>query len=328
MSRSQPQPAPQHASAKEAVLDTRVLAAFALAFYCAGVWGLHPVLSRLAVEGGVLGPADLAGLRFLVGGIAAAPVALGRRWRLGKIGGKRLLALALFAGPLYSLLFIGGLLFAPASHAGTITPGGVPVATTLLAWPLLRERPGPARAGALAVVVLGVALIGWEGIAAAAPGTWRGHLLFVVCAVMWAGFTVCLRRWRIDAVDAAVGVATLSCLVYVPPWLLLRWQHLGAASLGEVAFQGIYQGLLTGLISNIAYVSAIGVLGATRTAATVALVPVVATASAGPILGEAPGWVQLLGMAVVVSGMLAAVSASSVPAGSRPAPTAQQEPLP
>jgi drug/metabolite transporter (DMT)-like permease len=60
---------------------------------------------------------------------------------------------------------------------------------------------------------------------------------------------------------------------------------------GEIAFQAVLQGVLSNLIGLATFSEGVRRLGASRSAAFTALVPVVATLMAIPVLGEWPdGW--------------------------------------
>lgn len=279
-----------------------------LGLYCVLVWGGYLVVSRIGVLGVLQGP-EQASLRAIGAGLILLPrFLLTRRRLVAQHGWGRLLALVVLVGPVYTLVFVSGMLFAPAGHAGVITPSSVAVITTLLAWWWLREAPAPARIFGLALIVLGVASIGWDGVAGVNPGAWRGVPFFLVAATCWASFTVLLRRWGMNALDATAALSVLS-LAYVPVHALWRGGRFLEAPLGEVLLQLAMQGPLTGVLAMLAYARAIWLIGAARTGAIGALVPVMATLLGHLVLGEVLGLLQLVGMALSVSGVLCVVLA-------------------
>ena len=96
-------------------------------------------------------------------------------------------------------------------------------------------------------------------------------------------------------------VATLA--IY-PPVFGLRFL---AAPWSEVLGQAFYQGVVTGLAGTLLYMRTGELLGASRAALFVALVPPMVTLFAWPALGEVPTALSLAGVALVSVGMVVAV---------------------
>lgn len=279
-----------------------------LGLYCVLVWGGYLVVSRMGVLGALQGP-EQASLRAIGAGLILLPrFVMTRRRLVAQHGWRRLLALVALVGPVYTLVFVSGMLFAPAGHAGVITPSSVAVITTLLAWRWLGEAPAAARLFGLLLIVLGVGAIGWDGVAGANPGAWRGVPFFLAAAAGWASFTVLLRRWNMNALDATAALSVLS-LAYVPVHALWRGARFLDASWGELLVQLAMQGPLTGVLAMLAYARAVWLIGPARTGAIGALVPVMATVLGHLVLGEVLGPLQLLGMALCVAGVLGVVLA-------------------
>ena len=62
---------------------------------------------------------------------------------------------------------------------------------------------------------------------------WLGDLLFFASSILWAGFTLLLRHWRVPALRATAVVSVLSFLIATPSYL--AWAgtaHLQALPLG------------------------------------------------------------------------------------------------
>jgi drug/metabolite transporter (DMT)-like permease len=158
--------------------------------------------------------------------------------------------------------------------------------------------------------VLAGSAIGWDGIAAAhdAKGAWVGDLLFFLSSVLWAGFTLLLRHWRLSALRAAAVVAVLSCGFTTPVYLL--WadaEHLAALPVAALAFQGLVQGGLQGVITMIAYGQAVVLLGVSRAVLFPAIVPAVSIIVGIPIVGEIPSPLQIAGLGLVTVGLLTTI---------------------
>jgi uncharacterized membrane protein SirB2 len=107
------------------------------------------------------------------------------------------------------------------AHGGVIAPATVTIGSTIMAAAFLRERLSTAHIIGAVLVITGIVLISWQGLHAS-PGsrTWIGDLLFVGSSLLWAGFTVLPRLWRLDALRAIAVVSVLSALVMIPGYLL------------------------------------------------------------------------------------------------------------
>jgi len=270
------------------------------------------VLSRWSIQR-TLSLWDLAALRFAAAGLLLLPVVLrhGVATAAG-VGWGRALVLTLTAGGPYTLIMFAGLALAPAGHGAVIIPGATPVVSTVLVWLWFGERPWPTRLAGLALVVIGLVLVGWPGVSgAAAERAWFGDLLFLVAGVLWGLFTVLARRWRVDPLRATAMVWTLA-LAYVPVYALLAGTRLLAAPRGEVVFQAVYQGVGVAIVALALYSWSIRVLGTSLASLFMPLVPVLGMLLAVPVLGEIPDRIQLIGVLAVSAGMtLAARRATS-----------------
>ncbi|MDB5314637.1 MAG: family transporter [Rhodospirillales bacterium] len=271
------------------------------------IWGGHAVVARAALAGQGLVPLDLAAFRYSIAALVLLPLLWRGRAALAQVGVVRLLALTALGGAPNLLMFVGGLVYAPATHGGTISPMTVPVVGALLAIPLLREVPTPGRWAALAAMAAGVLLIGWDGIAGVAAGAWRGDLMLLGAGASWGAFTVLLRRWQVPAMASTAAVTAISALLVLPFWLPWRSAEVMAMPAGVVIPHLIAQGLFLGAVAMFLYARAVELLGATRASTLSVIVPVVALVLAAFVLAEPIGVLQLLGAALAVGGMGAAV---------------------
>jgi drug/metabolite transporter (DMT)-like permease len=273
------------------------------------------VLSRWTIQR-TLSLWDLAALRFASAGLLLLPVVLRHGLASGGgVGWARSVALTITAGGPYTLIMFAGLSLAPAGHGAVIIPGATPVVSTALVWLWFGERPWPSRLGGLALVVAGLALVGWPGISGAAgERTWLGDVLFVVAGVLWGLFTVLARRWQLDPLRATAMTWVLA-LAYLPFYALFAHDRLLTAPRGEILFQVVYQGVGVAIVALVLYAWAIRVLGASVAALFMPLVPVLGMLLAVPVLGEIPTPIQLLGVLAVSVGM--ALAAIGPPTASR-----------
>ena len=293
-------------STASATGNETVLTGLACGLTAALIWGAWPVISRLGVQQ-TLTAYDITALRFGVAGVILLPIV----WRKGAagLGWGRACVLACGAGVPYALTMVVGLSFAPAAHAGVIGPSSMLVFSTLGAWLALGDRPTAARLTGLAVVLCGVALIGQGSSEGGNGDEWIGHGLFVAGGLCWATYTVASRAWSVDPFHATALVAVLSMAAYLPAYLALGGASLLAAPVAEIALQAVVQGVLAAVLALVFYTRAVAILGAGRGAVFSALVPPIAVLLAAPVLGETPGWPELLGAAAVTAGMIRVLSA-------------------
>ena len=270
-------------------------------------------LSFAAARAGIVGGLDAADLifaRYLFAGAAMLPLLL--YWGLPTLAGIGLghaLVLTLLGGAPFALLQTGGYQFAPLAHGAIIAPSTVTIVSTIGAAIFLRERLGRAHLAGAAVVLLGIGLIGWDGILQSAVHSggqaWLGDLLFFASSLLWAGFTLLLRYWRLSALRATAAVAVLSMAIATPVYLLWKGTgHLMALPLGALVFQGLVQGGLQGVITMVAYSQAVVLLGVSRAVLFPAIVPAISVLVGIPIVGEIPGALQVAGLVLVTIGLL------------------------
>jgi len=273
----------------------------------AGIWSGWIVVARLGLRTH-LTPWDIAALRFGVGGLLLLPYVVRRGLAIERLGWGGLAALVLGCGAPMVLLVNAGLLFAPAAHAGALFSGVVPLMVVLLAIPILHEPfTWPKRIG-LVLVSLGAIGIVWS--AGGAIGTRQniGHALFLGGALLWAGYTVAMRRARLNGLHAAGIAAVCTMIVYLPVYAVVAGPGIFRVPLADLALQGFVQGFLTAVVSLVLYGRAVGILGASGGAAFPALCPAMTALLAMPILGEWPtavDWFAIISIscgAYVVSG--------------------------
>ncbi len=277
----------------------------------ASIWASYSVLARLGVKAG-LSPADLTLLRFLPGALLMAPFMWRWGWRdLAGIGWRRGLALALLAGPGFSLLFMTGFSLAPLAHGAVIAPAcqmlaGLVLSAWLVNQPMTRESV----AGA-GFVLLGLVFMGGDSLLHGEGGlTLVGDALFAAAGFCWGLFGALSRRWHVDPLRVTGVVAVLSFVLFAPGYFAVAdLGRLAGAGAGMLAMQLLAQGVGAGLVAMLAFSRAAALLGSGRAGFFGALVPGAASLLAIPVLGEVPTMLQVAGIVAVVAGLLIAFGA-------------------
>jgi drug/metabolite transporter (DMT)-like permease len=234
-----------------------------------------------------------------------------------------------FAGIGYALLAYSGFFYAPAAHASVLLPGSLPLWTTLLAALVLRDRITPMRAAGLSLIVVGDLLVGGSSLLHAFDGgeIWKGDLMFMSAAFCWACYSVLVRRDRLDAVRATIAITVFSVLTFVPVYLLLAMgglviSRLGTAPLSEIAFQMLFQGGGSVVISGITFTRMVQYFGPVRSSMVTALVPGLSAFAAVALLDEPLHWNLLAGLLLVTAGILFGVQRVRPGAATAVAPAA------
>lgn len=287
----------------EAPVGRRLAEGVAFALLAVSLWGGWFVITRRAVgAGGVLGPADLVALRFGIGGLVLLPVLLLRLRGLRLNRATVLDGAVLFAsqGAPFALLISTALRFAPAGHGAALTPGTMPLFAALLGALVLRDRPGRLALAGLGLIAAGALTLA-GGFRDA--DELKGYAIFLTAALIWAAGTVRMRRSRLSAVDATALICVSSLLTYIPLYLLSGVSQLAQAPVAEVAIQAAYQGVMVSVVALIAFNRSLALIGR-RTPAFTALVPVIATLLAIPVLGEIPDPLHVAAILAIGAGVL------------------------
>ncbi len=282
-------------------------------FLCGAIMALGASLSFAAARAGILAgllAVDMVFARYIVGGLIMLPLLIRFGVRdLAGIGWRRALVLSFLGGAPFAFLQTGGYGLAPLAHGAVIAPSTVTIVSTVGAALFLRERLSRNHLLGAAVVLAGIVLIGWDGLSqSSSEKTWLGDLMFFASSVLWAGFTLLLRHWRVPALNATAAVTVLSFVVTTPAYLVLMGtDHLAALPLGLLAFQGVVQGGLQSAVTMIAYSQAVMLLGVSRAVLFPAIVPAVSVIVGIPIVGEIPSVLQVAGLGLVTLGLMTTV---------------------
>jgi len=294
------------APAVPAVTSGLALRGAGWALFAVAAWSGWFVVTRFGLTGTESGltPGDLAALRFGISGLLLLPVLVGRFGRLPWSAWRDGVILAKGSGAPFALVVGTGLELAPAGHAAALTPGTMPLFAALLGWGLYGERLGRIRLLGFGLIGCGAAALGGLG----AGDELLAHGLFLIGALIWAVYTVRLRRSGLSGLEGAALVCVYSGLGFAPWHLALGGgaERLLAAPASEILLQGLYQGVLVGVVALLAYNRAIALLGATGAAAFTSLVPVLTTLLAVPLLGEWPSLLDGSAVAAIAGGVLLA----------------------
>ncbi len=265
-------------------------------------FGANFAISRYAVQHG-LSPYDLVFLRFGIAGPILLPFFLRRGLRdCAGVGWGKGVVLAVTSGAPITVLMSLGVSLAPAAHGAALGPGTVTVVGVVYATVVAGLLPPRLTRIGLALALAGLVSIAAAGSASGSSSVVLGDLAFFATGLLWGFYPVLLHRWRVGGMVGAAICAVLS-LLYVPVYFAFLEPRLLTAPIGIVLFQAVYQGLLNSIVGLWLWGHGVKVLGASGTQLFPPLIPVIGTVAAIPILGEWPGPIQAIGIALIVGGL-------------------------
>lgn len=264
------------------------------------IWASWLVSTRHSVGAG-LGPLDLSLLRYGIPALVLAPV----WWRTGlfpKGAMGPLAMMVLGSGAPFFQIVAFGMRHTPASAAGVLLPGLMPLAVAVIGMVFLGERPDRWRKlGMLAILAGGAVLLfgnlGDHGL------SWISFTILPIGATLWAVYTHAFRRSGLDAFEGAALICVWSTILNLAALPFVGTQF-PTAPWREIALQSVTQGLLSGLVATLLYGTAVRALGGTQAAAYTAITPVAAAIGGAVLLAEPLGVSTLAAALVTGLGVL------------------------
>lgn len=223
-----------------------------------------------------------------------SPVLVRRGLARDRLGWSGLAVIIAGAGAPYALLAAGGLRFAPAYDQGALNPGFMTLFVAPIAAIVLGETLSAMRKLGLSLILAGALTIVFRHAAGWSTSRGFGDALFLSAALLWACFTVVMRRVRRDPLHAAALVSTGSLVTWLPLYLALFGTRLALVPLTDITVQAMFQGVLVTIVSLLPYGRAVAILGA--------LVPVLPALFAIPLVGEWPDESDWIGIVCISAG--------------------------
>jgi drug/metabolite transporter (DMT)-like permease len=282
------------------------------------IWASYPVATRAAVTGS-FAAMDLVALRFGLGALLFLPYLVLHFRAIGRAVWRKGLPLTLFQGAGMGALVICGLQFSPASHQAALGPGVSPAWVALLGFVVFAKKPSSSALFGAVLCAAGVLVLTCASTTRGDPAALLGDAMFLAASALGALYVLQLRNWGVGAMQSAAIVSLYSAMVVVPWYLCCTpapFQHLASP---EFLWQALWQGLLIGCVSLVALNHAIQRLGAERSSAMVALVPVVSAILAVVFLGERPSPVEVVAILAISAGVSIGAARAATPAGLLPA---------
>ncbi|MCA3160376.1 MAG: DMT family transporter [Burkholderiales bacterium] len=253
-----------------------------------------------------LDPIDLALLRYGLPGLLLLPLIV-RVGPLPKAVNRRLIAIIVLGSGLpFGLLAIVAASHAPVSHMGILLPGGIVLFVALFTTLVLKQSLSPPLKVGIFLIGIGIGILTWGAMTSPTARTLLGDGMFLLAALFWAGYTLALKKTGLTPAQATGVAAFWSLLLVVPVWLVMQDGQLWRASIADLSVQVLSQSLLAGVVAVWSYSVAVRELGAMRTAAIGALIPVFSGIGGHLFLQEPMTSFQIMSALFVVCGVVIA----------------------
>ncbi|CAN7278360.1 DMT family transporter [Bradyrhizobium sp. LjRoot220] len=293
-------PAPSNARARIAPAGLMFLAITSVG------WGFNWPVTKFLL--GELPPLTLRGVTGVIGALLLAALALARRQSLhvDRALWPRLLLAAVLNVTGWMVLMGLALLWLPASETALIAYT-MPVWASLLAWPVLGERPTLLRTVSLVMAFAGLAAImGGNGVTASAAKL-PGILMALAGSIGFALGTVLAKKLPLDMppIPAAAWQIGLGCFPVAIVGLAIETTVLGKVSqLGWWLL--IYSTLIQFCIAYVSWFAALSRLPASVAAIGTMAVPVIGVVASAIALHEPLGPIQIVALLFTLAGVVLA----------------------
>lgn len=217
----------------------------------------------------------------------------------------KIAGLGLLGFVLYQVFFIVGVSMTAAGTAALIM-AGAPIFTAVAGSTLRTEYLRPIAWIGLLVSLIGTAVVVLGAGTELTPGTLAGNLLMVCAALFWGLYTA-LSRPVLNEVSP-IGLSFFGLIAGLPVLYAI-----GAPYVGSIDLETVGVNVWLAILFSGAFSTGIGVViwnlgvknvGASHTAAYNNLVPFVALLFSYLILSEPVTWLQVLGGAMIVGGLV------------------------
>ena len=269
-------------------------------------WGLNwPVTKYLLSE---LPPLSLRGVTGIAGAalLAVMVIARGRSLRVPTALWPRLCLYAFLNVTCWMALMGIALLWLPAGEASMIAYT-MPVWASLLAWPILGERPNGLRIIALILAFGGLTVIlGGEGISIT-PEKLTGFVMVLSGAFAFALGAVLSKKWPLPLppMTAAAWQIGLGCLPVGIAGLLIETSHFEAVTTLGWWLLG-YSTVIQFCVAYVTWFAALARLPASVAAIGTTAVPVIGVVASSIALHEPLGLVQIAALVLTLGGIVLA----------------------
>ena len=271
------------------------------------IWAVFLVNTRFAISSN-FSVEEVMTLRLVTASIVTLPFMIKLGVLLRGQGFVSTMMIALVPSAVAPYIISSGLSYASASDSGALAPGTLPFWAALFSFLLIGEKPSKLRLVGLLAIATGALSVGLLQMldGSSNPESWKGHLLFLLGACLWAIYTIYFKQARLRPVQGLVVGLFWGTLFLVPVLFMTGEVSFSNVSIREIVWVCLLQGVLIGVLAMILYSIAIRCLGAAQTGAFGALTPILALCGGVVFLGETITTGGVMGIFLVAVGVILA----------------------
>jgi len=271
------------------------------------IWAVFLVNTRFAISSN-FSVEEVLTLRLVTASIVTLPFMIKLGVLLRGQGFVSTMMIALVPSAVAPYIISSGLFYASASDSGALAPGTLPFWAALFSFLLIGEKPSKLRLVGLLAIATGALSVGLLQMldGSSNPESWKGHLLFLLGACLWAIYTIYFKQARLRPVQGLVVGLFWGTLFLVPVLFMTGEVSFSNVSIREIVWVCLLQGVLIGVLAMILYSIAIRCLGAAQTGAFGALTPILALFGGVVFLGETITTGGVMGIFLVAVGVILA----------------------
>ncbi|MAT88688.1 MAG: hypothetical protein CL532_09125 [Aestuariivita sp.] len=279
---------------------------YASALAAVSIWAVFLLGTRFAVSGSFTVEEVLA-LRLMTAAIVTIPIMIKLGVVLRGQGLLGALMLTLGGSAIFPYVIAEGLYYASVSDAGALAPGTLPFWAALFAFLILGERPNRIKIVGLAFILVGAMFVGvWKILNVSGTQEWKGHILFLLAACLWAIYSVFYRKSGLSPLHGLVIGLFWGSIITLPLLFIFGDVDFADKTISEISSMAFLQGILIAVCALVLYSIAVREIGAAQTAAFGALTPVLSLTGGIILLNEDIFFTTIFGIILVTIGVLMA----------------------
>jgi drug/metabolite transporter (DMT)-like permease len=288
------------------VMVNKTAFGFFAAIFTVLIWASFMLVTRLSLQGNFT-VEEIITLRLLPAFLIMSPF----MFKLGVIPHKlrwpKAIILMFGASAITPYLIAGGLVYAPVSDGGALAPGVLPFWTALAAYIIIGEKPSVLRWVGLVMIMGGAMVVGlWQILMGTGDGSWKGHIMFLAGAGIWAVHSVFFKQSGLSPTQALVIGTFWGTVFFVPVLFLTGNVSFETVGVQNIIVMIILQGFVMGIFAMLLFSYAVQFLGASETAAFGALIPIISLIGGVVLLNETVPAFKLAGIVLVSIGVFLA----------------------
>jgi drug/metabolite transporter (DMT)-like permease len=284
------------------------------------IWGMNFAVMKVAYRS--FHPIAFNACRFVITSITMAALMKFRpdAARFERKDLKEILLLGFLINTVYQFLFVLGIDRTKAGNAGLIL-ALVPIFAFLIGVLTNRESFSRRVVAGIVLSFIGVAaIVGLGASGLSLSGTWRGDLMMIGAAFLWGWYTAgslpLLMKYGWLAITGWMMLAGAAVLLPVSvPWLVKQdWSAIESPAWIALAYSSLFSIVYAYCVWAYALVN----IGVTHTSMFSNVTPIAALFGGWLLLGEQPTPAQILGVALVLTGVFLVRSRNPATRGQTP----------